>query len=64
MANKRYIIQHLKELPKEKIPIEVIVKAIIKLSSKEKRCITQAQGKEFTSFIRYKLSVNCSIMSY
>jgi len=41
-------------LPKEGIPIEVIDKAIIKLSPKEKRCIIQAQGREFTSFIRYK----------
>jgi hypothetical protein len=41
-------------LPKEGIPIEVIDKAIIKLSPKEKRCIIQAQGREFTSFISYK----------
>ena len=41
-------------LPKEGIPIEVIDKAIIKLSPKEKKCIIQAQGREFTSFIRYK----------
>jgi len=40
-------------LPKKGIPIEVIDKAIIKLSPKEKRCIIQAQGREFTSFIRY-----------
>lgn len=43
-----------KVLPKEGIPIEVIDKAIIKLSPKEKKCIIQAQGREFTSFIRYK----------
>lgn len=41
-------------LRKEGIPIEVIDKAIIKLSPKEKICIIQAQGREFTSFIRYK----------
>jgi len=41
-------------LPKEGIPIEVIDRAIIKLSPKEKRCIIQAQGREFTSFIGYK----------
>ena len=43
-----------KVLPKEGIPIEVIDKAIIKLSAEEKRCIIQAQGREFTSFIKYK----------
>ncbi|MFX1340217.1 MAG: hypothetical protein ACFFDK_16520 [Promethearchaeota archaeon] len=41
-------------LPKEGIPIEVIDEALIKLSSKEKRCIIRAQGREFTSFIEYK----------
>ncbi len=41
-------------LLKEGIPIEVIDKAIIKLSPKEKRCIIQAQGREFSSHIRYK----------
>ena len=40
-------------LPKEGIPIEVINKAIIKLTPKEKKCIIEAQGREFTSFIRY-----------
>jgi hypothetical protein len=41
-------------LPKEGIQIEVIDKAVIKLSPQEKRCIIQAQGREFSSFIRYK----------
>lgn len=41
-------------LPKERIPLEVIDKAIIKLTPKEKKCIILAQEREFTSFIRYK----------
>jgi len=41
-------------LPKEGIPLDVIGKAVIKLSPKEKRCIIQAQGKEFVSSIQYK----------
>ncbi|TFG15770.1 MAG: hypothetical protein EU535_00820 [Promethearchaeota archaeon] len=36
-------------LPKEGIPIEVIDKAIIKLSPTEKKCVIQAQGREFTA---------------
>ena len=41
-------------LPKEGIPIEAIDKAIIKLSPEGKKCIIQAKGREFSSFIRYK----------
>jgi len=36
-------------LPNEGIPIEVIEKAIIIISPKRKKCIIQAQGREFTS---------------
>jgi len=36
-------------LPKEGIPIEVIEKAIIIISPKGKKCIIEAQGREFTS---------------
>ena len=38
-----------KVLAKEGIPIEVIEKAIIIISPKGKKCIIEAQGKEFTS---------------
>jgi hypothetical protein len=41
-------------LPKEGIPIEIIDKAIIKLTPKEKICIIKAQGREFTANVPYK----------
>ena len=41
-------------LPKEGIPLEIIDKAIIKVSPKEKRCIIKAQGREFTAYVPYK----------
>ena len=41
-------------LPKEGIPIEIIDKAIIIITPKEKRCIIKAQGREFTAHVLYK----------
>ena len=41
-------------VPKEAIPIEVIDKAIIKISPERKICIIQAQGKEFTAEYIFK----------
>ena len=40
-------------LPKEGIPIEVIDKAILKLGPKGKKCIIEAQGRSFTSFLKF-----------
>ena len=41
-------------LPKEGIPEEIIDKAIIKISPKEKKCIIKAQGRLFTASHEYK----------
>ena len=43
-------------LPKEGIPLDVIDKAIIKISPKGKECIIQAQGREFKAFVSFKKS--------
>ena len=40
-------------LPKEGIPIEIIEKAILKINSKGKECIIEAQGRKFTSFLKF-----------
>ncbi len=42
-----------KVLPKEGIPIEVIDNAILKITPKGKECIIEAQGKKFTSFLKF-----------
>ena len=41
-------------LPKEGIPLDIIEKAVIQLSPKEKKCIILAQGKEFSASISYE----------
>jgi len=43
-----------KVLPKEGIPIEIVDKAILKINSKGKECIIEAQGRKFTSFLKFK----------
>ncbi len=40
--------------PKEGISIEIIDKAILKISPQGKECIIEAQGRKFTSFIKFK----------
>ena len=40
-------------LPKEGIPIEIIDTAILKINSKGKECIIEAQGRKFTSFLKF-----------
>ena len=40
-------------MPKEGILIEVIDKAVIKISPKGKKNIIQAQGREFSAYINY-----------
>ena len=40
-------------LPKEGIPMEVIDIAILKINSKGKECIIEAQGRKFTSFLKF-----------
>jgi hypothetical protein len=40
-------------LPKEGIPIEVIEKAILKIGPKGKECIIEAQGRKFTSILKF-----------
>jgi len=40
-------------LLKEGIPIEIIDKAILKINSKGKECIIEAQGRKFTSFLKF-----------
>lgn len=42
-----------KVLPKEGIPIEIIDKAILKITPKGKECIIEAQGRKFTSFLNF-----------
>lgn len=41
-------------LPKEGIPIEVIDKAILKITPQGKECIIEAQGRKFTSFLKFQ----------
>jgi len=41
-------------LPKEGIPMEVIDKAILKINSEGKYCEIEAQGRTFTSFLKFK----------
>ena len=43
-------------LPKEGIPLEVIDKAILKISPSGKECIIIAQGREFKAFFSFKQS--------
>ncbi|MFX1395128.1 MAG: hypothetical protein ACFFAH_16370 [Promethearchaeota archaeon] len=43
-------------LRKEGIPLDVIDKAIIKISPKEKECIIQAQGRVFKASVSFKKS--------
>ncbi len=43
-----------KVLPKEGIPIEIIDKAILKINPQGKECIIEAQGRKFTSFLKFK----------
>ena len=40
-------------LPKEGIPIEIIENAILKINSQGKECIIEAQGRIFTSFLKF-----------
>ena len=42
-----------KVLPKEGIPIEIIQKAILRITPKGKECIIEAQGKKFSSFLEF-----------
>jgi len=41
-------------LVKEKIPIEVIDKAILKINPQGKECVIEAQGRTFTSFLKFQ----------
>jgi hypothetical protein len=41
-------------LPKEGIPLEIIDKAILKISPQGKECIIEAQGRKFSSFLKFK----------
>lgn len=41
-------------LPKEGIPLDVIDKAVLKISSQGKECVIEAQGRTFTSFLKFK----------
>ena len=43
-------------LPKEGIPLEVIDKAIIKISPKGKECIIQSQGRTFKASVSFNKS--------
>ena len=40
-------------LPKEGIPIEIIDKAILKISPDGKECVIEVQGRKFTSFLKF-----------
>ena len=40
-------------LPKESIPIKVIDKAILKINPQGKECVIEAQGRVFTSFLKF-----------
>ena len=40
-------------LPKEGIPIKVIDKAILKINPQGKECVIEAQGRVFTSFLKF-----------
>ena len=51
---KQISLWFYKVLPKEGIPIEIIDKAIINITLKEKKCIVKAQGREFTASYKYK----------
>jgi len=42
-----------KVLPKEDIPIEIIDKAILKITPKGKECLIEAQGRKFSSFSKF-----------
>jgi hypothetical protein len=44
-----------KVLPKEGIPIDIIDKAVIKISPQGKKCIIQAKGREFSATLIIKL---------
>ncbi|MFX0028534.1 MAG: hypothetical protein ACFE8B_04960 [Candidatus Hermodarchaeota archaeon] len=51
----RSIIKWFHEvLPKEGIPIEVIESAILKINPKGKYCDIEAQGRKFSSFLKFK----------
>ena len=41
-------------LPKEGIPLDIIDKAIIEITPEIKKCIIQAQGREFTAEYMFK----------
>lgn len=43
-------------LPKEGIPLDVIDKAILKISPNGKKCIIHAQGREFKASVSFKKS--------
>ncbi|MFX0012106.1 MAG: hypothetical protein ACFE9R_17465 [Candidatus Hermodarchaeota archaeon] len=40
-------------LPKEGIPMEIINKAILKITPSGKECIIEAQGRTFRSFLKF-----------
>ncbi|MEJ2249888.1 MAG: hypothetical protein P8Y97_09535 [Candidatus Lokiarchaeota archaeon] len=40
-------------LPKEGIPLNIIDKAILKISAQGKECIIEAQGRRFKSFEKF-----------
>ncbi len=42
-----------KVLPKEGIPIEIIYTAILKINPQGKKCHIEAQGRKFTSFLKF-----------
>jgi len=42
-----------KVLPKEGIPIEIIDRAVLKISPVGKKCVIEAQGRKFTSFLKF-----------
>ncbi len=42
-----------KVLQKEGIPLEVIDQAVLKINPKGKECIIKAQGREFSSFLKF-----------
>ena len=42
-----------KVLPKEGIPIEIIKQAVLKINPEGKECIIEAQGRKFTSFLKF-----------
>ena len=40
-------------LPKEGIPIEIIDKAVLKINPSGKECVIEAQGRKFTSSLKF-----------